>query len=544
MRDFMILFAFVILAYFTCRAMIALITILRARLLAKLSSNIVHDLRVSVFEHIHAMSVSFTNDHKVGDLISRVSNDTNRVKNFIQSEGTECINQFLTLLAVAIYLFFINWKMALIVIVPAPLIVLLMRAFHRKTRKIYRRLWRLSGKCSAVLQDILSGIRVVKTFGTEEKEIERYKAVCSSYKNLCIGNEVFWNTIQPLIRILTTFSHLALMLAGGMYILRGRMDAGTLVQFTTYASMIYGPINYMISLPRSIADAVAAAARVFDILDNEPKVRDAEQPKEPELRGRIEYRDVYFGYKSYQGVLENISFTVKSGEMIGLVGHSGSGKSTMINLLLRFYDPDSGQILIDGVDLREIPQHYLRSRIGVVLQETFLFSGSIFENVIYSKPDATREEVIRACKLANAHDFIMKFPDGYDTRIGQNGQTLSGGEKQRIAIARAVIHDPKILILDEATASLDTESEKLVQEALRRLVQNRTTIAIAHRLSTLKFADRLIVLDHGRIAESGTHDELLRAKGIYYGLVLAQLNMTRLVGQEEISEEEYLGAGK
>lgn len=544
MRDFMILFAFVILAYFTCRAMIALITILRARLLAKLSSNIVHDLRVSVFEHIHAMSVSFTNDHKVGDLISRVSNDTNRVKNFIQSEGTECINQFLTLLAVAIYLFFINWKMALIVIVPAPLIVLLMRAFHRKTRKIYRRLWRLSGKCSAVLQDILSGIRVVKTFGTEEKEIERYKAVCSSYKNLCIGNEVFWNTIQPLIRILTTFSHLALMLAGGMYILRGRMDAGTLVQFTTYASMIYGPINYMISLPRSIADAVAAAARVFDILDNEPKVRDAEQPKEPELRGRIEYRDVYFGYKSYQGVLENISFTVKSGEMIGLVGHSGSGKSTMINLLLRFYDPDSGQILIDGVDLREIPQHYLRSRIGVVLQETFLFSGSIFENVIYSKPDATREEVIRACKLANAHDFIMKFPDGYDTRIGQNGQTLSGGEKQRIAIARAVIHDPKILILDEATASLDTESEKLVQEALRRLVQNRTTIAIAHRLSTLKFADRLIVLDHGRIAESGTHDELLRARGIYYGLVLAQLNMTRLVGQEEISEEEYLGAGK
>ena len=544
MRDFMILFAFVILAYFTCRAMITLITILRARLLAKLSSNIVHDLRVSVFEHIHAMSVSFTNDHKVGDLISRVSNDTNRVKNFIQSEGTQCINQFLTLLAVAIYLFFINWKMALIVIVPAPLIVLLMRAFHRKTHKIYRRLWRLSGKCSAVLQDILSGIRVVKTFGTEEKEIERYKAVCGSYKNLCIGNEVFWNTIQPLIRILTTLSHLALMLAGGMYILRGRMDAGTLVQFTTYASMIYGPINYMISLPRSIADAVAAAARVFDILDNEPKVRDAEQPKEPELKGRIEYRDVYFGYKSYQGVLENISFTVKSGEMIGLVGHSGSGKSTMINLLLRFYDPDSGQILIDGVDLREIPQHYLRSRIGVVLQETFLFSGSIFENVIYSKPDATREEVIRACKLANAHDFIMKFPDGYDTRIGQNGQTLSGGEKQRIAIARAVIHDPKILILDEATASLDTESEKLVQEALRRLVQNRTTIAIAHRLSTLKFADRLIVLDHGKIAESGTHDELLRARGIYYGLVLAQLNMSRLVGQEEISEEEYLSAGK
>lgn len=331
------------------------------------------------------------------------------------------------------------------------------------------------------------------------------------------------------------------MLIGGFYILHSQMDAGTLVQFTTYAAMIYGPINYMISLPRSIADAVAAAARVFDILDNEPNVCDAEKAVELDIKGNVEYQDVFFGYKSYQAVLENINLSVKSGEMIGLVGHSGSGKSTIINLLLRFYDPDSGRILIDGVDLRDISQHHIRSQIGVVLQEIFLFSGSIFENVIYSKPDATYEEVIRACKMANAHDFIMKFPDGYDTRIGQNGQTLSGGEKQRIAIARAVIHDPRILILDEATASLDTESEKLVQEALRRLVQNRTTFAIAHRLSTLKFADRLIVLDHGKIAESGTHDELLKAKGIYYGLVLAQLNMTRLVGQEEITEEEYLG---
>ena len=533
-------FTHLLISYFACRVAITVVTVFRARILAKLSSDIVHDLRVEVFEHIHAMSVSYTNEHKTGDLISRVTNDTLRVKNFIQAEATECINQGLTLLAVGIYMLFINWKMALVVILPAPLIVLAMRGFRRKTHKIYRRLWKLSGKSNSVLQDILSGIRVVKTFGTEEKEIERYKSVCTAYKKLCISNEIFWTTLHPFVFVLTQLSHLALMLMGGLYILGGKMDAGTLVKFTTYAAMIYGPLSYMISLPKSIADAVAAAARVFDILDNEPDVKDSDDAVELDIKGDIEYKDMCFGYKSYKTVLKDINLSVKSGEMIGLVGHSGSGKSTMINLLLRFYDPDSGSILVDGVDLKNISQKYIRNQIGVVLQETFLFSGTIFENVSYSKPDATLEEVIQACKLANAHDFIMKFPDGYDTRVGQNGQTLSGGEKQRIAIARAVIHNPRILILDEATASLDTESEKQVQEALRRLVKNRTTFAIAHRLSTLKFANRLVVLDHGKIAESGTHDELLKTKGIYYGLVLAQLNMTRLVGQEEISVDEYL----
>ncbi|MBR5785622.1 MAG: ABC transporter ATP-binding protein [Clostridia bacterium] len=533
-------FALLLISYFTCRVAVAVVSIFRARILAKLSSDIAHDLRIQVFEHIHQMSVGFTNEHKTGDLISRVTNDTTRVKNFIQSEAVECINQGLTLMAVGVYMLLIDWKMALVVILPAPLIVLAMRGFHRKTHKVYRRLWKLSGKSNSVLQDILSGIRVVKTFGTEEKEIERYKSVCTTYKKLCISNEIFWTTVQPLVRVLTQISHLALMLIGGIYILDGKMDAGTLVQFTTYATMIYGPINYMISLPKSIADAVAAAARVFDILDNEPDIKDEKDAVELDIKGDVEYQNMFFGYKSYKTVLKDVNLSVKSGEMIGLVGHSGSGKSTMINLLLRFYDPDSGRITIDGVDLKNISQRYIRNQIGVVLQETFLFSGTIFENVTYSKPDATLEEVIQACKLANAHDFIMKFPDGYDTRVGQNGQTLSGGEKQRIAIARAVIHNPRILILDEATASLDTESEKQVQEALRRLVKNRTTFAIAHRLSTLKFADRLVVLDHGKVAESGTHDELLKAKGIYYGLVLAQLNMTRLVGQEEISEDEYL----
>lgn len=541
MRDFILLFSLLIGSYFLCRVAIAAVSILKSRLMANLSSNIIHDLRTRVFSHIHSMSVGFTGDQKTGDLISRVSNDTNRVKNFIQNEAITCVNQFLTLIVVGFYLFFIDWKMALIVIIPTPLIVIFMNTCRRKTRKTYRRLWRFSGKCNAVLQDILSGIRVVKTFGTEKKEIDRYKSICETYKKMCMNNELFWKTVQPLLGILTSFAHLALLLSGGIYILGGKMDAGTLVQFTTYASMIYGPINYMISLPKSIADAVAAAARVFDILDTEPDIKDIESAVKLDINGDVEYRNVSFGYKSYQTVLEDINLSVKRGEMIGLVGHSGSGKSTMINLLLRFYDPDAGGIYIDGINLKNISQEYIRNQIGVVLQETFLFSGTIYENITYSKPDATLEEVINACKLANAHDFIMKFPDGYDTKVGQNGQNLSGGEKQRIAIARAVIHNPRILILDEATASLDTQSEKLVQEALQKLVKNRTTFAIAHRLSTLKFADRLVVFKNGKIAESGTHDELLEKKGIYYGLVLAQLNMTRLVGQEDITVEEYLG---
>jgi ATP-binding cassette subfamily B protein len=539
-EQFMLTFALLIFGYAMCRVIITVTTIFRGRILSRVSEKIIHELRVSVFEHIHTLSLGYINRKKTGDLMNRVSSDTVRIQQFVKNEMVEVINQGLILTGVTVFLFTINWKMALIVLIPAPFIVLIFKSFWNRIYLIYRKLWELSSRSNSVLQDILSGIRVVKSFGTEKKEVARYKEICSQYRDTSIRNELFWATFYPLLHMLTFVGYLVILLYGGLEVVGAKLTIGELVLFLTYASMIYDPIYYMISLPRTIADTVAAALRVFDVLDQKSDIADKEKALEFAIKGDVKFEKVGFGYKSYLPVLEDINIEVESGEMIGLVGHSGSGKTTMINLILRFYDVDSGAIYIDGVNIKDISLNCLRSQIGVVLQETFLFAGTIMQNILYSKPNATAEDVIKACKVANAHDFIMKFPDGYDTKIGQYGQTLSGGEKQRIAIARAIIHNPRILILDEATSSLDTETELSIQEALRRLVKNRTTFAIAHRLSTLKNANRLLVLEHGKLVELGTHNELIEKKGIYYNLVLAQLRMTRLVGDEEIVEEEII----
>ena len=313
---------------------------------------------------------------------------------------------------------------------------------------------------------------------------------------------------------------------GGIQVLDGDMTVGRLVQFVTYNGYLFGPLSWMTHLPRQVMQMVTSLNRIYDVLDEEPMLADKENSKAFPIKGAFEFEKVSFGYQTYEPVLENISFTVKPGEMIGLVGASGTGKSTLINLIMRLYDVDQGSITLDGCDLRDVQMESLHSQIGVVLQETFLFSGSILANIRFAKQDATLEEVIRAARAANAHDFICKTPDGYNTYVGEHGYNLSGGERQRIAIARAILNDPRILILDEATSALDTESEYLIQQALDRLVKGRTTFAIAHRLSTLRNADRLVVIDKHGVAEIGTHNELLEQKGIYYGLVNAQLKMS------------------
>lgn len=315
---------------------------------------------------------------------------------------------------------------------------------------------------------------------------------------------------------------------GGVNVLNGRKTPGELLQFINYTSMLYMYLNWLTNLPRQLMNLVNSVERINDVMSQEPRIIDREKATELPINGSVEFRHATFGYKSYKPVLEDINLSIKPGEMIGLVGASGTGKSTMINLIMHLYELDDGELLIDGKDIRDIRLENYHSQIGVVLQETFLFSGTILNNIKFAKPDATYEEVIRAAKMANAHDFICRTPDGYNTYVGERGFTLSGGERQRIAIARAILNEPKLLILDEATASLDTESEYLIQKALERLTNGRTTFAIAHRLSTLKDADRLVVIDGHSIAEIGTHNELMEQQGIYYKLVTAQLEMQKV----------------
>ncbi len=499
-----------------------LFTVLRGRVMVTVGSKISLELRAMVYAKIQSLSMGYLSKRKTGDLMNRVTGDTNRLRTFIENQSVSGINMLFMLIGVTIVLFINNWKLAILVLLPSPIIVVVSTLLRHRIHVMYHNQWRVWDRANSLLQDILSGIRVVKAFGQEEKEINRFRGVSRAFANITKRNERAWNTLFPALGYFMGIGQYLVMYYGSKLVLGERMELGELVQFTQYVAILYGPLQWISFIPRWFTDAMTATERIFEILDEEPNVKDSKHPVHRKIEGRVVFKNVTFGYQSHEPVLEDINLEVEPGEMIGLVGHSGAGKSTLINLVLRFYDVDEGEIFIDGVNIRDIAQQSLRSQIGVVLQEPFLFSGSILDNIRYSKPDATPEEVMTAAKIANAHDFIIKFPDGYDTKVGENGYNLSGGERQRISIARAILHNPRILILDEATSSLDTEAEQLIQEALARLVRNRTTFAIAHRLSTLRNANRLVVIEKGRIAETGTHDELLRAKGIYYKLVMAQ----------------------
>lgn len=495
---------------------------------ATLGANISMELRDKLYEKVQTLSLTFMQKRKPGDLMNRVVRDTAHIRGFMEDIFSNMVSTLVTMVAAFIAMLFMDAKLTIASIVFMIFVVILNRVFRNKTMRMFRNQWRKEDKLNSSLQDVISGIRVVKSFGKEKDEAEEFRIQAADYAEMQKKNEVFFAYLYPIMTFIMGMGVYFATYFGGINVLEGRMTTGELIQFIAYTNILYGPLGWVSRLPRFIRQMIISLERIYDILDEEPDIKDTITAKDIDIRGKIEFKDVGFGYKIYEPILTDVNLLVEPGEMIGLVGASGSGKSTLINLLMRLYDVDHGQLLIDGTDITEIKTQSLHSQIGVVLQETFLFTGTLLNNIRFSKPGASLEEVILAAKAANAHDFIVKTPDGYNTYVGERGFTLSGGERQRIAITRAILNDPKLLILDEATSNLDTESEYLIGQALNRLKKGRTTFAIAHRLSTLKEADRLVVIDGQRIAELGSHNELIEQKGLYYRLVEAQLEMQKV----------------
>lgn len=524
------LWTFIIITFVLLVARLSLY-VLRYWNCAKLGAYISMSLRKKLYYKIQVLSLSFINNRRPGELMNRVAHDTKQIRQFMEEVFGDMLSTLVTMIVSLVMMFVISWKMTLLSLVFVAAVIVVTRMFWHHIRTIFHRQWLKFDDLSSNLQDIIAGMRIVKSFGQEERESARFTEKTKEFATIQKKNETFWAVFFPILTFLLGVGTYIAVYFGGVQVLDGDMTVGQLVQFVTYSGYLFGPLSWMTHLPRQVMQMMTSLNRIYDVLDEEPQLADKENSKAFPIKGAFEFENVSFGYQTYEPVLENISFSVKPGEMIGLVGASGTGKSTLINLIMRLYDVDQGKILLDGCDLRDIQMESLHSQIGVVLQETFLFSGSILANIRFAKQDATLEEVIRAARAANAHDFICKTPDGYNTYVGEHGYNLSGGERQRIAIARAILNNPRILILDEATSALDTESEFLIQQALDRLVKGRTTFAIAHRLSTLRNADRLVVIDRHGVAEIGTHNELLEKKGIYYGLVNAQLKMSQTAAE-------------
>jgi len=514
------LLAVLVLILLISRVLMSGLSAAQGWLSAWLGNKITHDIRCRLYEHLQFLSLRFYDKRQIGSVISRVNQDTGRLQEFLVWGSQDIAIDGLLILGIGVVLFWMNWKLALLVFVPAPVVGALSTSFWKKIRHYMRRFFHRWSRLNAILSESMNGLRVVKAFAQEPRVISRFQTRSEDLAITGVQAERTWSILFSAMSLLIMVGTLLVWYVGGRQVLFGKMSLGTLMAFLMYVGMFYRPVQSMSRLINWSSRSLTAAERVFEILETQPEVRDAEDMVEmSEIQGKVEFRDVTFGYDPNKPVLKKMCFDVQPGEMMGLVGHSGAGKSTTINLLCRFYDVDEGELLIDDVPIRRIRLEDLRRQIGMVPQDTFLFSGTMAENISYAKLGATEEEIIRAAKLANAHDFILRKADGYETLIGEGGQGLSAGEKQRIAIARAVLHNPRILILDEATSHVDVETEKQIQEAIAELIRGRTTIAIAHRLSTLKNADRLLVLKEGEVAEVGSHSELLEKEGEFHRLV-------------------------